>query len=352
MQKSLRAAGAVTVLAVSCLCGCLNEVATTPARVEFSGETMGTTYSVVVYAETAAQRDAIDGLPQAIDAQLRDLNAKMSTWDPASELSRFNAYEGEAPFPVSRETAEVVALASEVSEASGGAFDITVGPLVNAWGFGPEEEGRTPSEDELEALRASVGCEKVEVSLDPPALLKRQPDVYCDLSAIAKGYAVDKVAELLEARGLSRYLIEIGGETRCGGAKPGEQPWRVAIERPTPGRREIARVLSLAGKALATSGDYRNFREVDGRTVSHTIDPRTGQPAQHGLAAVSVGADDCARADAWATALMVLGPEEGWDLALEQGLAVYFQLHAADGGFEERMTPAFERNVAVSSKVQ
>lgn len=310
-----------------------------------AGETMGTTYNVKVVLPPGSKSDAVDKAKTAVDAALEKVNALMSTWRPDSELSRFNQFSETTPFKVSPETIEVFELSQAVSEASSGTFDITVGPLVNAWGFGPDDRTLTgPSEAELAALRERVGYRNL--TIDPAALTlrKARPDIYCDLSAVAKGYGVDCVAKTLEGLGLHDYMVEVGGEVRTRGTKNGAS-WRIAIERPLIGGRDIERVVAMpvAGLSMATSGDYRNYYEVDGVRLSHTIDPRTGRPITHNLASASVLCATCAEADAYATALMVLGPDEGFALACKLDLAALLIIREAPDQFVEKATPAFQR---------
>ncbi len=315
---------------------------TRPRERNYLGSTMGTTYSVkaVLTPELRSQEEHI---AQAIALQLDDVNQKMSTYRNDSELSRFNQSTSTEPFAVSRETAEVVAVALKVSEASDGAFDVTVGPLVNAWGFGPPEVGEgSPSDEELAALRERIGYRKLSVDVEACTIRKARPDVYCDLSAIAKGYASDKVAAALAEFGVDNYMVEVGGEVRVGGQKLDGSPWRIAVEKPDPSARVIERVLELTDVALATSGDYRNFFMKGGMRFSHTIDPRTGRPVAHRLASVSVLHAECALADAYATAIMVLGPEEGFAMAEREGLAALLLVHDDQGGFTPRATAGFE----------
>jgi thiamine biosynthesis lipoprotein len=308
--------------------------------VEFTGESMGTIWSVkLALAELGVdERAAVLG---AIESQLRAVDEAMSTWRPESELSRFNAHDATEPFPVSDEMVAVLRIASEVSELSGGAFDVTVGPIVAAWGFGATDRiPAPPPPEELEALRVRVGYELVEVR--PHALRKARGDVACDLSAIAKGYAVDRVAEALVALGYRDYLVEVGGEIRARGERLQGGAWRVAIERPDAGARDLFDVLPLRDIALATSGDYRNFYESGGRRYSHTIDPRSARPIEHALASVSVLHRQAVYADALATALNVLGPEAGYSLAEREGVAALFIVRESDGEFTARATPAFD----------
>lgn len=308
--------------------------------IELSGPTMGTRYSVQVAGSPMnAMRERLAG---DISAELRLINSLMSTYDPESELSRFNVFNGSAWFSVSDRTAEVVRQASVISDRTGGAFDVTVGPLVNLWGFGPEPEPDSlPSPESIVAAITRVGYSMVEVRDDPPALRKTRPDVYVDLSAIAKGYAVDCIAALLEQNGITDYLVDIGGEIRVSGHNGSGQAWRLAIEFPQPGQRTPLKVIELSRSAVATSGNYRNFFEIDGRRYAHSIDPRTGWPVSHALLAVTVVAEDAMTADAWATALMVLGPEEGLALAGREGLSAL--LLSDDGGkVREHLTAGME----------
>ena len=310
------------------------------SQAEFSGESMGTSWSVklAVVDLDAAERAEIK---RAIESELRAVDEAMSTWQPESELSRFNAHGSTEPFPASTEILAVFRIASEVSELSGGAFDVTVGPVVTAWGFGATDRiPAPPPPEELDGLRERVGHRLVEVQSG--ALRKSRGDVVCDLSAIAKGFAVDRVAEALSQRGYRDHLVEVGGEIRARGQRLDGGAWRVAIERPDAGARDAFDVLPLRDVALATSGDYRNFYESGGRRYSHTIDPRTARPIEHALASVSVLHRDAVYADALATALNVLGSEAGYSLAEREGLAALFIVHEAGTAFSARATPAFE----------
>jgi thiamine biosynthesis lipoprotein len=286
-----------------------------------------------------------EDLQRDVDACLLDVNRKMSTYDPESELSRFNRHPHDDWFDVSAETATVVRRAQEIGEKTGGAFDVTVGPLVNLWSFGPDSTpGDVPSELELAAVRENVGWHLLEVRDSPPGLRKRSAGVYVDLSAIAKGFGVDRVAALLDRRGVKAYMIEIGGEVRTRGAKRGGSPWRIGIERPVSFARSLHKVVRLTDRALATSGDYRNFFEVDGVRYSHTIDPLTGRPVEHNLASVSVITTSCMEADAWATALGVLGPDAAYRYAEQNGLDVLLIVRQ-NGGFQEQVSPGFKAYV-------
>ncbi|MCB9522792.1 MAG: FAD:protein FMN transferase [Myxococcales bacterium] len=303
------------------------------------GETMGTTWSVKVVGEGLDEA----GLRATIQGELDAVVAAMSTYEPTSELSKLNARAETTPTTISPALRTVLALALQISAASDGAFDVTVGPLVNAWGFGPQKRGTPPDAATHASLRERVGWQKLALDAAAGTLAKAHPQTYVDLSAIAKGYGVDRVALALEAKGHDRYLVEVGGELRVRGHNAHGAPWRLGVEAPLEDRRAVQAVVPLTAGAMATSGDYRNFYEQDGQRISHTIDPRKGAPITHRLASVSVVAADCATADGWATALNVLGPDEGFAKAQALGLAAYFLVRRPDGDFEAKVTPAFER---------
>ncbi len=324
-----RAAAAAALL----LCAC----STGDAVVELRGATMGTVYTVKVVAPPAG----LDGaaLQPEIDAILGRITDRMSTWEPDSELSRFNASATTQWVAVSDETARVVREALAVSRLTEGAFDVTVGPLVDLWGFGAAPRSdESPSEAQVAAAREKVGYQRLHVREESPALRKDHPELRVDLSAIAKGYAVDQVAEHLESRGFGAYMVEVGGEVRARGPHPRGGPWRIGIEKPIAGGRSVQRVLHVEDGGLATSGDYRNFVERDGQRLSHTIDPRSGRPVTHRLASVTVVADSCMRADALATGLLALGPEKAADLARREAIAALFLIRGEEG-FREEATP-------------
>ena len=305
---------------------------------EHSGKTMGTDYIVKVaqFPETGDWKK----ISAEIQERLDTLDRMMSTYHPDSEVCRFNAFSStEDWFPVSKETAQVVQTALEISQFSEGAFDITIAPLVQHWGFGAGGNLRhTKSFEELKSdailLKEQTGYKKLSVRLEPPALKKTIPELTIDLSAIAKGFAVDCLAELLEEHRLTDYLIEIGGEVRGKGKKDKNRDWYVGIEKPvleSPQESLIQQKLALQNKSLATSGNYRQTVQVGAQRISHIIDPRTGLPTPIGhsaneLVSVAVIAPDCLRADAWATAMFVLGEQKGIELAPRHGIAVLFLL--------------------------
>ncbi len=319
--------------------GCRQKAVHSSGPIAISGETMGTLYNIKI--ADLPQGTTRQELASCIEAELDRINDQMSIYRSESEISRFNRHEAERWLEVSPETAQVVHEALLMSEATGGAFDITVAPLVNLWSFGPENRDQTvPTDQEIRTAMTRIGYRNVQVRISPPALRKLKGDVQINLAAMAKGFGVDRIAELLERTGISGYIVEIGGEIRAHGSKPRGSPWTVGIETPTEGRFGIQEVLSLHNGALATSGDYRNFFKTDGKRYSHTIDPRTGRPVVHDLASVTVIADDCMKADGWATALMVLGPGKGYQFAKDHGLAALFLIRSAEGFFR-RATPAF-----------
>ena len=331
---------AATVLAVMAWPLACAPRATGP--ISFAGATMGTTYLVRVSGLPGGRsRESMAGDVAAIAERI---DATMSTYRPTSDVARFNARRDEDWAPVSDEVVTVVEEALALGRLSGGAFDITVGPLVDLWGFGPTVRPPVvPLPAALVAARARVGQGRLDTRRSPPALRKRQADIEIDLSGIAKGYAVDSVAEHLTAVGVSDFLVEIGGEVRAAGTSPEGGPWRVGIEQP-PGTA-VAHVVNLAAGALATSGDYRSFFEQDGARYSHAIDPRSGWPARHDLASVSVLDASTARADGLATTFMVLGPEAGRALAEREGIPVLFVIREGDG-FREETTPAMRAALA------
>ena len=286
-------------------------------RWRYQGMIMGTTFDVQAYHPVEIKSEVIT---EALEA----VNERMSTYIDSSELSKLNASTTPKALEVSSLLRRVLTAAKKVTAASGGAFDVTVGPLVNAWGFGPEGRLPTPTTAQISALKERCGDHLW--TLNEAGLTKSRPDVALDLSAIAKGFAVDEVGRALEAQGVKRYWVEVGGEVRVKGQKTDDRAWRVGVERPAgEGRTRIMKVISLKDMSIATSGDYRN-RYVDDQGVirSHTIDPRTGEPVKHLLASVSVLHPENMLADAWATALNVLGPEEGLKVANQHKIAAFF----------------------------
>lgn len=302
---------------------------------------MGASYEIKIYAPGTGLDSA--ALSAEINRQLAEINRQMSNWQTESVLSRFNRSASGEWFELPAEFCSVMTEALRIGRLSGGAFDVTAGAVVNLWGFGPEQRTKLPPApaEIKEALDAGVGSQYLELRTQPCALRKRKPGVYVDLSAIAKGFAVDAIAAYLDQGGYAHYLVEIGGEIKARGNKPGGTHWRIGIEKPLDHERATQAAVTLNNLAMATSGDYRNYFTVDGQRYSHTIDPATGWPITHALASVTVLHESTMTADALATALLILGPERGWDWALRHGIAAFFVLRDGEK-FSSAMTPKFE----------
>lgn len=304
------------------------------------GQTMGTYYNVtyVLSAEQQQKELSTSKLQILIDQQLELVNDQMSTYRPQSELSLFN--KSTQSSIVSDATIKVVQSALSIFKLSNGAFDVTVGPVVNLWGFGPDKKpDKVPSEDLIQATKQRIGSQYL--SIEGNKLIKSKPDLYVDLSSIAKGYGVDVVSDFLQDMGINNYLVDIGGELRASGTKLKEIPWTVAIEGPQEGGQTIQRLLHIGNNAIATSGDYRNYFEFDGIRYSHTIDPETGRPITHKLVSVTVIDKSTMIADALATAISVLGPEKGLKFAIELKQPVFLLIKQNDE-FIESFTTEFE----------
>ena len=308
---------------------------------QLDGESMGSTWSVR-YVGSDASRTAMRA---AIVAQLDRVDRQMSTWKSDSDLSRFNHAAPGSWVRVPDELFEVVEAALTLAAETEGAYDPTVGPLVDLWGFGPGGSRREPPDAAaIEAMRARVGWQRVELDAQRRQILQRG-GIHLDLSSIAPGHAVDRIARLLDSQGIQDYLVEVGGELRSRGQKPEGQRWQVAIQRPVDndsadGRITPAHVVGLRDAALGASGDYRHFFEDGGRRYAHRIDPRTGYPLDNAIASVTVLAARCMEADPLATALSVLGVDQGLHYAQQRGIGVLFIVRKGDG-FEERTSPAF-----------
>jgi FAD:protein FMN transferase len=341
LQVSLRRRSLLQGLGVASLvgaCGAPASGAPLPSAA-FSGLTMGSTYRVKIVGRgltPALQAAAADAVAMAFAS----VDLAMSTWRPRSELSRFNAHAATTPFALSADTLSVFGVAHEASAATRGAFDITVAPVVDAWGFGPGRRFRLVGEGERSVLERRVGWRALRLDAQAGTVAKQHVQVRADLSGIAKGYGVDKAAQALDALGIEHFLVDAGGEVRTRGCNAQGAPWRVAIEQPVAGLRRPRYVLPLSDLAVATSGDYRIFFERGGRRYSHEIDPATGRPIDHRLASVSVVASTGAWADALGK-LIVLGPERGYACAVEQNVAALFIVREPDGRLHDIMTPAF-----------
>lgn len=292
-----------------------------------AGSTMGTTYSVKVVDQELGLSES--DLRQQLETLLKAFNQSMSTYIPDSELSKFNRSPVNEWFSISEDFCRVIELSEKVSIKSAGGFDVTVGPLVNLWGFGPEDNQGAPSREAIDAAMQSIGFASIQSDC-AQVRIKKDKSLYVDLSAVAKGFATDVLARKLEQLGFHDYMVEIGGELYLSGLNAEKEFWRIAIEKPSVAHEGAVQILSLMDVGIATSGDYRNYYEVDGQRVSHTIDPTTGAPIDHGLASVTVVARSGGEADAWATALNVLGPIRGFDLAQAERLAAYFIVREGD----------------------
>ncbi len=311
---------------------------TGPEVIKLHGNTMGTTYHITLVGMEGGQQ-LQQRLQAEVERELAQLNQQLSTYVPDSELNRFNRAAAGEWLDVSAALFEVLEVSHQVSELSGGAFDPTVAPLVELWGFGPEPADSLPAPAAIAAVLQRVAYTRVELHSQRPALRKRAP-VSVDLSAVAKGYGADRLGRLFDTMGAAGYLVEIGGELRLKGLNPRGEPWRIGIEVPALAPGGAQKAIQVTDAGLATSGDYRNYFEKDGKRYSHTIDPRSGYPIEHGLASVTVVASSSARADALATALNVLGPQAALQLAEQQGIAAYF-IEKVAGDFREFHSAAF-----------
>jgi thiamine biosynthesis lipoprotein len=310
--------------------------ATEPMRL--SGAIMGTTWHVS-YVEEGAIPPA-SALQAGIEAQLARVDHSMSTYRADSEISQFNTLDSNTWFIVSGDFLRVVSTALDIGKRSAGAYDVTVGPLVDLWGFGPAGiVDVPPARDTIEEMLNTVGQQYLLVDTAHSRIMKER-ELALDFSSLAKGFAVDQVANWLLAQGVNRFMLEVGGEMRLSGLSARGDQWRIAIEQPESNTRAVAEAISLTDVAIATSGDYRNYFEANGKRYSHTIDPRTGYPIAHDLVSVTVVHSECMVADAWATALSVLGAERAMAVAKKNGLAVYF-IRRVDDGYLQSHTPAF-----------
>ena len=283
-----------------------------------AGRTMGTTYHVKVVTDAA---ESVNGLKEKIDRRLDAINQVFSTYIPDSEISRFNALKAAGEkFPVSDDFIQVMRVARKIHQLSEGAWDGTVNPLVDLWGFGPtQRQPQKPPAAEIKARAQKIGFDRIRIA-EPNFLVKILATVTLDLNSIAKGFAVDRISGLVAAAGFENYLVEIGGEVYAAGVRADGKNWRVGINRPQKEAafNEVYKAVSIADRAFATSGDYRNFFEIDGVRYSHVIDPRSGYPVSNGVVSVSIIADTGTLADGLATAIMVMGAEKGIQLVNRQ----------------------------------
>lgn len=309
----------ITCLALLALAACDSSL----PQLDLDGSALGTSF-VVSIVKPPADLEA-EQLRNDVLAVLQRVDELASTWRDDSELTVFNDDRSIDWIPVSAQFCVLLERSQEVSEVTDGAFDLTIGPLVNLWGFGPEGQIVTPpSAADIEAAQRRVGFDKLETDCNERLVRKDEPDLYVDLSGWAKGYAVDQLAEMLNQEGFENYLVEVGGELRVKGLNRDSSKWAIGIEAPSTSARVPHAVVNVTNTSVATSGDYRNYFEHDGQRFSHTIDARTGRPVTHNLAAVTVIDASAAYADAMATALLVLGPDAGPALAEQLHIAAYF----------------------------
>ena len=303
---------------------------------ELKGTTMGTYWTAKIITGTLSPT-----LPQELTAELDIISQKMSTYIPDSEISRFNQSRKTTPYPIADDFLSVVRSAQYISKHSQGAFDISIRPLVNLWGFGANSSDTPPADEDIALALHKIGYEKL--ILGDTYLQKKEPDLEIDLSAIAKGYGVDQLARQLKKKGLNHFMIDIGGEIHTQGHNLSKKPWRIGIDRPDAVRGQLAEQVQLSNMSIATSGDYRNYYERDGKRISHTIDARTGQPITHNLASISVIHNSTMMADGWATALNVLGPKQALQIAKEQNLAIMMILREPNNNFVIQYSDAFQQ---------
>ena len=323
--------------------GC--DSATTPATpastaTVLDGKTMGTFWRVSVIGVDEAKAQA---LRAKVQAQLDADDRLLSTWKNDSALMRFNHAATTEPWPVSEAMADIVTLSLRIGAKTHGAMDITVGPLVNLWGFGPDKQPvATPDAQAIAAAKARTGLQHLQVinQSGRQFLQKDIPDLFVDLSTVGEGYAADHLARLMEQEGISRYLVSVGGALVSRGMNGEGKPWRVAIQKPTDRENAVQAIVDINGHGISTSGSYRNYYELDGKRISHVIDPQTGQPITHKLVSVTVIAPTALEADGWDTGLMVLGPEKAQQVVREEGLAVYMIVKEGEG-FKTWMSPQF-----------
>nr|WP_321242958.1 FAD:protein FMN transferase [uncultured Tolumonas sp.] len=321
--------------------GCDKPPAAEHPMLEIHGRTMGTFYGVKVVGDFPGGQQA---LQMQVDSLLKHYNDEISTYDPNSSLSKFNQQQTTAPFSVSQDMADIVISAVRVGQRTQGVLDVTVGPLVNLWGFGPDKRPvKIPTDAQIATARQRVGIQRlhVDVSADHAELRKDIPNMYVDLSTVGEGFGADKVADFLESRGVHNYLVEIAGASRSRGVNAKGEPWKLAIQKPTDELDEVQAIVKPDGRAISTSGSYRNYYELNGQRYSHIIDPATGKPITHRLVSATVITPTALEADGLDTALMVMGPEKAMAFAKQQHLAIYLVIKT-DKGFKAQYSESFE----------
>jgi len=326
------------LIGVVVLAGALSGCGNGGSMESFSGPTMGSTYSITYLREK--------GLPAPAEVRievekiLAEVDQQMSTYRSDSVIERFNALPANRCQTMPAPILKLVRVAEQLSEQSEGSYDLTVEPLLDLWGFGPQGRGeKVPSAQALADVRQRVGYQHLRIESDQ---LCKDATVEVDFNSLAAGYAVDTIAARLEAMGIHNYLAEATGELKAAGRKPDGSPWRIALEEPRDDRQVAQRILAVDGYSVSTSGDYRNYFEQDGQRYSHTFDARTGAPVSHTLASVTVIHPSALMADGLSTLLLILGPVRGWDYADKHDIGAFFVIRA-DDGFVIRTNQAFER---------
>jgi thiamine biosynthesis lipoprotein len=309
-----------------------------------TGSTMGTTYTVKMHSPESILDPSV--VSTEINHRLDNANNQMSTYIETSDLFLFNQSDTKEWVEIPAELYTVIEEALRINGLSDSAFDISIGPVVNLWGFGPEEKpGTVPDHTAINEALDKVGSQYIHLRSNPYSIRKDKPDLTIDLSAIAKGFAVDVIADYLDKMEINNYMVEIGGEIKTKGINPNNKIWHIGIEKPLSDQRTVQTIVALENTGMATSGDYRNYFEENGVRYSHTINPGTGKPITHKLASVTILHPSAMTADAMATALLVLGPERGFELALSENLAALFIVREKDS-FTEKMTPQFRNALA------
>lgn len=311
------------------------------APVVLEGKTMGTFWRVSVVGVDAKSASA---LQTKIQTQLDADDQLLSTYKNDSALMRFNQSKSLSPWPVNEAMADIVTSALRIGQKTQGAMDITVGPLVNLWGFGPDKQPvQIPTQAQIDAAKANSGLQHLTVINQGKQqyLQKDLPDLFVDLSTVGEGYAADHLAQLMEREGIARYLVSVGGALNSRGMNAEGHPWRVAIQKPTDRENAVQAVVDINGHGISTSGSYRNYYELNGKRLTHVIDPQTGRPIEHNLVSVTVIAPTALEADGWDTGLMVLGTEKAKEIVRREGLAVYMIIKEGEG-FKTWMSPQFE----------
>lgn len=327
----------VTALITLILCGSCTDAERPVITLE--GTTMGTGYTVTLVSPPTTLKKA--RIHEDIESAMAAVNQWLSNYLLDSEISRINRAPINQWLPIAEGTYRVIAASQKIAAETDGSFDITVSPLVSLWGFGPDKREKLPSDTEINASLAQVGWQHLQLDADTFSILKKAP-VTVDLSAIGKGFGVDYLCDLLDDYNIDNYLVEIGGEIRVKGHNASGRLWRIGIETPTLSRSGVQQAVTITNKAIATSGDYRNYYEKDGVRYSHTINPATGRPVEHNLASVTVISDSATEADAWATAFNVMGPEPAMALAEKQDLALYLLLYD-EQQYQSRYSSAFSQ---------